>query len=270
MRFCILRSGSSANCTFVEHGDTRLLIDAGGMSRRGLSSVLQEIGVALSQIQAIVVTHLHSDHIDATAARLSDDYGIPLYTHETNDRILRTFLERTNASGARIVTFSRAGFSVDEIGFSPFVVSHDARKTTCGFVFFPVEAPESRVSFATDLGCFPDDMLPHFADSACIVLEANHDTAMLWNNPRRPYANKVRVASDSGHLSNEQAAFALVKICTASRTPPRVVVLSHLSKEHNSIALAVNHVASTLASHGFSPHVCVAFRDRRTEFIECR
>jgi phosphoribosyl 1,2-cyclic phosphodiesterase len=179
-------------------------------------------------------------------------------------------MDKRRTAGIQVKTFSCRNFSVGTIEFSPFVVDHDARGISCGFVFFPREDPLSRVAFATDLGCFPDDMVRHFADSRCIVLESNHDTGLLWNNPRRPYTNKQRIASDSGHLSNEQAAQALVKVCAASRTVPRVVVLSHLSNDHNSHRLAVAHVSSALAAKGFAPVVCAAFRDKRMDFIECR
>ena len=270
MRLCVLRSGSSANCTFVEHGATRLLIDAGGLSRRGLTSALAEIGMAFSDLQALVVTHLHSDHLNASALSLCKEHGVPLFVHENNETVLDALMNKSRTAGVRVTTFSCRGFSIGAIEFSPFVVDHDAQGITCGFIFFPSEKPLLRVSFATDLGCIPDAMVRHFADCNCIVLESNHDTDMLWNNPYRPRANKQRIASDSGHLSNEQAAQALVKICAASRAVPRIVVLSHLSKDHNSHSLAIAHVSSALALHGFAPEVRTAFRDRKTDFIECR
>jgi len=265
MRFCVLRSGSSANCTFVEHGPTRLLLDAGGMSQRGLRAVLSEINVAFGDIHAVLVTHLHTDHLNRNAILLCADHGVPIYIHESNINELNP----AEIAGVRIIPYACREFAVGALHFTAFAVDHDAANLTCGFTFWPCDAPSCRVAFATDLGCFPDAMVRHFADCACVVLEANHDTGLLWNNPRRPFLHKRRVAADTGHLSNEQAAQALVKICSASRRLPRSVVLSHLSKDHNSPELALSHVGVRLEAAGFSPRLLVASREKRMEFIEC-
>jgi phosphoribosyl 1,2-cyclic phosphodiesterase len=269
MRFCMLRSGSSANCTFVEHDGTRVLVDAGGMSVRGIVSVLSEINQRFNDIHALVVTHLHSDHLNHNSLRLCRDLGVPLYIHESNIPALRALMKKHGLSGVTVHPHSGSGFSVDSIEFSPFGVEHDAEELTCGFSFWGKNAPLARVAFATDLGCFPDSMVKQFADCECVVLESNHDADLLWNNPRRPYFHKQRVASDAGHLSNEQAAHALVRICAASRRPPRTIVLSHLSEDHNSPDMALAYVGAALRAAGFSPELHAAFRKKRMEFIEC-
>ena len=269
MRFCMLRSGSSANCTFVEHDGTKILLDAGGMSVRGIVSVLAEINQRFNDIQALVATHLHSDHLNQNSLRLCRDHGVPLYIHESNVPALRVIMKKHGLTGVTVCPHTGSGFSVGAIEFSPFGVDHDAEEITCGFSFWGRSAPLARVAFATDLGCFPDSMTNQFADCECIVLESNHDTVLLWNNPRRPYFHKQRVASDAGHLSNEQAAQALVKICAASRQPPRTIILSHLSEDHNSPDMALEYVGAKLREHGFSPRLFAALRKKRIEFIEC-
>jgi phosphoribosyl 1,2-cyclic phosphodiesterase len=99
-------------------------------------------------------------------------------------------------------------------------------------------------------------------------LEANHDSDLLWNNPGRPFFHKKRVASDVGHLSNAQAAAALVKICRASRLHPLHIVLSHLSKDHNSPEMALKHIGVELEKCGFTGSLTNAFREKKTGFIE--
>ncbi|HUI93882.1 MAG TPA: MBL fold metallo-hydrolase [Chitinivibrionales bacterium] len=267
MRFCMLRSGSSGNCTFLEHGGTKILLDAGGMSMRGMAAVLAEINERFADINALVVTHLHSDHLNQNSLVLCRDHGVPLHIHESNVHALADMTNKHRIAGLAVRPFACARFTVGGIVFSPFVVGHDARETTCGFTFWAKESPLSRIAFATDLGCFPDDLVPHFADCECIVLESNHDTGLLWDNPRRPYFHKVRVASDEGHLSNEQAAQALVKIYAASKRPPRTIVLSHLSADHNSPEMAIGHVAERLREHGIPANLLAAYRDKRMEFI---
>jgi phosphoribosyl 1,2-cyclic phosphodiesterase len=269
MKFCMLRSGSNGNCTFVEHGATRILLDAGGMSARGLVSVLAEINRSFSDIAALVVTHLHSDHLNQNSLRLCRDHSVPLYIHESNMPALSVIMKKHGLAGVPVRPHSCSGFSVGDIEFSPFGVEHDAKELTCGFSFWGKSTPLARVAFATDLGCFPDRMVQQFADCECVVLESNHDTGLLWDNPHRPYFHKQRVASDAGHLSNEQAAQALVKICTASRRPPRIIVLSHLSEDHNSPGMALAHVGAALKAAGFSPEIYAASRKKRMEFIEC-
>jgi phosphoribosyl 1,2-cyclic phosphodiesterase len=269
MRFCMLRSGSSANCTFVEHEGTKILLDAGGMSVRGIVSVLAEINQRFNDIQALVVTHLHSDHLNQNSLRLCRDHNVPLYIHESNMPALRAIMKKHGLAGVPVHPHSGSGFSVGAIEFSPFGVDHDATELTCGFSFWGRSAPLARVAFATDLGCFPDRMTKQFADCEYIVLESNHDTGLLWDNPRRPFFHKQRVASDAGHLSNEQAAQALVKICASSRRPPRIIVLSHLSEDHNSPDMALDYVGAALRAAGFSPELYAALRNKKIEFIEC-
>jgi phosphoribosyl 1,2-cyclic phosphodiesterase len=267
MRFCMLRSGSSGNCTFLEHDGTKVLLDAGGMSVRGIASVLAEINERFDGMQALVVTHLHSDHLNQNSLHLCRDCGVPLYIHESNLHALAGITRKHGLGSVDVRPFADGRFTVGAIVFSPFVVGHDAKETTCGFTFWAQESPLSRIAFATDLGCFPDALVPHFTDCECIVLESNHDTGLLWDNPRRPYFHKKRVASDEGHLSNEQAAQALVKIYTASARPPRTIVLSHLSADHNSPDMAIGHVAEKLREFGIPANLLAAYRDKKMEFI---
>jgi phosphoribosyl 1,2-cyclic phosphodiesterase len=231
--------------------------------------VLAEINQRFNDIQALVVTHLHSDHLNHNSLRLCRDHNVPLYIHESNVPFLRVIMKKHGLTGVTVCPHTGSGFSVGAIEFSPFGVEHDAEEITCGFSFWGRSAPLARVAFATDLGCFPDSMTKQFADCECIVLESNHDTVLLWDNPHRPYFHKQRVASNAGHLSNEQAAQALVKICAASRRPPRTIILSHLSEDHNSPDMAVEYVGAKLREHGFSPKLFAALRKNKIQFIEC-
>jgi Metal-dependent hydrolases of the beta-lactamase superfamily I len=268
MKLCLLRSGSSGNCTLVKQNTTTILLDAGGLSQVGFRNALEEVAVAVSALDAAVVSHTHSDHLNQAALSLFRKYGIPLWVHYENMAVIQDMLKKYHCKGVAVHCFSNEAFSVKDITLLPFPVNHDARETTSGFKMWATDDPDKCVSYATDLGCFPDNLLDYFVDSTGIVLEANHDIDLLWNNPFRPFFHKKRVASDVGHLSNAQAAEALVKICRASRLHPLHIVLSHLSKDHNSPEMALEHIGRELEKCGFRGNLTNAFREKKTAFIE--
>ena len=268
MKLCLLRSGSSGNCTLVEHHSTRILLDAGGLSQVGFRKALEEAGSAISEINAAVISHTHSDHINQAALSLFRGHGIPLWVHCENMAVVQDMIKKYHCKGVNTHCFSNEAFPVKDMMFLPFSVNHDARETTSGFKVWGIDDPKRCVSYATDLGCFPDSLLDYFIDSPGIILEANHDSDLLWNNPGRPFFHKKRVASDVGHLSNAQAAEALVKICGASKLHPLHIVLSHLSKDHNSPEMAITHIGRELEKCGFRGNLTNAFREKRTAFIE--
>ena len=268
MKVCLLRSGSSGNCTLVSHKTTSVVIDAGGLSQDGFRSALAEAGAAFETVDAAVVSHLHSDHLNHAALSLFRKHGVPLWVHDQNIEMVEAIKEKFNCFGVSVRRFSDGLFSVKDLVFRPFQVSHDAPSVTSGFKFWGADAPEDCFSFATDLGCFPDALLDHFVNSSGIILEANHDADLLWKNPGRPFIHKKRVASDTGHLSNEQAAKALVKILKGSASPPRHIVLSHLSKDHNSPERALAQVGAELDKYGYAGTLTAAFRDKKTACID--
>lgn len=268
MKLCLMRSGSSGNCTLVRHNDTTILLDAGGLSQIGFQSALEEVNSTVTELDAAVISHTHSDHLNQAALSLFRKHTVPLWVHRENLDVVQDMLKKYHCKGVVVHCFSNEAFSIKDITVLPFHVNHDARETTSGFKMWGVGDPYRCVSYATDLGCFPDELLDYFVDSTGIVLEANHDVDLLWNNPARPFFHKKRVASDTGHLSNAQAAEALVKILRASSAQPRHIVLSHLSKDHNSPAMALRHIGRELEKCGFTGNLTNAFREKKTAFIE--
>jgi phosphoribosyl 1,2-cyclic phosphodiesterase len=268
MKICLLRSGSSGNCSVVFHKNTTIMLDAGGLSQTGFLAALAEVDTTPDAIDAAIISHLHSDHLNHAALALFKKHRVPLWVHCQNVEMVRAMMEKFNCFGVILRCFSDEPFTVKDMTFHPFLVSHDARATTSGFKFWGADAPNACVSFATDLGCFPDGLLDYFVNSAGIILEANHDTDLLWNNPGRPYIHKKRVASDTGHLSNAQAAKALAKILSLSYKHPRHIILSHLSKDHNSPEIALVQVGAELEKCGYSGVLTNAFREKKTALIE--
>jgi len=246
-----LRSGSSGNLTLVEHAGTTILVDAGLPSQRGLASAISDAGVTWDDIDAVLVSHLHADHIHPSAIACCARHEVPILLHEKNVRAFsRRILSRSSMSGP-LRTFAAEPFSVGSIGVVPFAVPHDAEGLTCGF---RIEARagdrEARVAMATDLGNGGYGLYERFVDSDLILIESNYDPAMLTNSHRNHY-DRARVDSDVGHLSNEQAGKFLVRVMQESRKLPRAVILCHLSADHNTPSLAVGTVRGILSRYGF-------------------
>ncbi len=244
-----LRSGSSGNLTLVEHAGTILLLDAGLPSQRSLGLALSEGGVRWDDVDAVLVSHLHGDHIHPSAVACCARHGVPIFLHERNVRAFsRRVLARTDRP-APVRVYDGSPFSVGRIGIRPFPVPHDAEGVTCGFVLTGRQGDRDvRVAVATDLGHGGDGLFEEFVDSDLILIESNYDPAMLAASARN---DKARVDSDVGHLSNEQAGRFLARVLLESRKIPRAVVLCHLSADHNTPARAVAAVRGILARYGF-------------------
>lgn len=247
-----LRSGSSGNLTLVECAGTMLLVDAGLSSQRGLSLALSEGGATWDDIDAVLVSHLHGDHIHPCAVVCCARHEVPILLHEKNVRAFsRRILSRSAVSGP-IRSFGSDRFSVGSIEVLPFPVPHDAEGVTSGFLLLARAGDqEARVSIATDLGTGGNGLYERFVDSDLIFIESNYDPAMITKSHRN-HVDRARVDSDTGHLSNEQAGKFLVRVMQESRKLPRAVVLCHLSADHNTPALATGTVRAILARYGFA------------------
>ena len=235
MKFTTIVSGSSGNCVYVEGGRTGLLIDA-GCSIRALRAALADLHIEESHIAGILITHEHSDHISG-AARISRRLSLPLYASELTWENL-PFREDFFAWERHIFDY---GMEIGDIGLDFFRLSHDAAQPV-GFVF---EQGGRRVGLATDTGVITPSMRRLLKDVDALIFEANHDRPMLMNGPYPRYL-KQRVASERGHLSNEQDGASPGR---AGRSPgPGAVLLAHLSATNNTPELAREAVAAALAS----------------------
>ena len=237
---CVLASGSNANSLLVRAGGMRVLIDA-GLSARETVRRLATLGVAPESIAAICLTHEHKDHC-AGVAVLHARYGIPLYANAgTIEGIMR------DRAGARLdwnVFSTGSGFRLHELAIHPFAVSHDAFEP----VGFTIAAGERRIGIVTDSGCVPPAALDRLQACDLVVMEANHDTAMLRDSGR-PYALRRRIEGPRGHLSNVAAAEAL---CALGPGRLRTVLLAHLSGDCNTPELAAHTVREALCGGGMA------------------
>ncbi|MCL2103069.1 MAG: MBL fold metallo-hydrolase [Syntrophorhabdaceae bacterium] len=245
-----LRSGSSGNLTLVSYNGTTLLVDAGLQSQRGLSTALADAECEWNDLDAVLVSHLHSDHVNHHAAACCARHNIPIHLHMQNiDGFAKRVLPRTPARAPLKPFYDDETFSIGNISVRPFRVPHDACGVTCGFSLTPADRQRDiRVTMATDLGHNGNGLFERFIDSDLILIEANYDENML-NKSRR--IDRDRVGSNLGHLSNSQAGKFLARVLRESRKTPSAVILCHLSRDHNTPELARATVRDILSSNRF-------------------
>lgn len=234
LRFTILGSGSSGNCAFLETDGARILIDA-GFSGKQINERLGKIGRSLRDVQAVFITHEHSDHVCGLPV-LTKRHGIPVYCNRKTADALRPDLAAYQ--GWR---FFDTGQSVafGDLTVDTFAVPHDAYDPV-GFVF---HHKQGKVGFLTDLGYATQLVLERVRGTRALVLEANHDLKMLQEDTRRPWPVKQRILSRHGHLSNAAAADAAAELVPSGIED---IYLGHLSADCNRPELAVRTVREKL------------------------
>lgn len=231
MRFALLGSGSQGNATLIEAGGTRLLVDC-GFNLRDTEARLAGLGIEAAQLDAVLVTHEHTDHLSGVA-RLARRHHLPVYlTHGThaawNDPKVPAALH-----------FSpHTGFPIGAIQVQPYPVPHDAREP-CQYV---LSHRGLRLGILSDAGHITAHMRAVLDGCDALLLECNHDPHMLANGPYHR-ALKARVGGHRGHLANAQSA-ELLRQLDLSRL--QQLVLTHLSETNNSPELALSAVYEAL------------------------
>jgi phosphoribosyl 1,2-cyclic phosphodiesterase len=233
LRVWSLASGSSGNAFLVQGGRTTVLLDA-GFSARVMKEKIAEVGVSPAAVEAIFLTHEHSDHVGG-AGVTSRALGAPLIANEAT---LSAAANRVGPTEA-IPLPTGAEICIGELTVRSFPVSHDAAEPvgyrfTCG---------GRSACYATDTGCLTPEIEEAMRGASLVVLESNHDVLRL---ARCDYAERLksRILGDRGHLSNHAAGNALINLSQTDH--PAVVWLAHLSRENNSPRLAMTSARSAL------------------------
>ena len=258
LEFCSLNSGSNGNATYLAYRDTRVLVDA-GLTGRVLAGALAQLHVLPETLDAILITHEHSDHILGDGV-LSRRYHIPVYANEATwqTAAMRRMVGEV-PPGLRRVFDSEAEFLIGDIGVQPIPISHDAAEP----VAFRLFAGSRSVSVATDMGRVTRPVLRALSGSDLVLLESNHYPEMLRHNARYPESLKQRIMSARGHLSNLSCALALMDLYQQGT---RQALLGHLSQDNNTPELAMHTVSEELRRQGLRPgsdiHLEMTYRDR--------
>lgn len=246
---CVLASGSRGNAVHISDGVTSVLFDA-GLSGRELERRMHSRQLRPEAIDAIVVSHEHTDHIQSVGV-LARRFGAAVFV----SRPTHSAAEKTLGKIDRLTHFSCGSpFQVGGFNIHPFSTSHDA-SDPAGFT---ISLNGCKIGIATDLGVVTQLVRDHLTHCNALVLEANHDPKMLEEGPY-PWPLKQRIRGRSGHLSNEDSRGLLKSLIYPGLAR---VILAHLSEQNNTPELALSTVAAALGDSRL--HLSVARQDKCT------
>lgn len=241
--FQILGSSSNGNCAFLQTGHTKVLVDVGFSAKR-IGCLLESIGQSLEAIDAVFLTHEHSDHAQGIRG-LAKRVDLPVFANrDTADAVQAKLTKPVNWQLFQTGT----EFSFRDLTIRSYALPHDAYDPV-GFTFTWGEDgdlffPARSLAWVTDLGYVPEHVREHMRTVQTLVIEANYDEGLLERDERRPWATKQRIRGRHGHLSN-RATFETVEDLARNSRLERVY-LTHLSKDCNTVQL----VRETFASLG--------------------
>ncbi|MDD7182589.1 MBL fold metallo-hydrolase [Peptostreptococcus porci] len=237
MKYCSIGSGSSGNCHYVGYKNTNILIDA-GLSGKKIIEGLQDIDVDAKNLNGILITHEHVDHIKGVGI-LSRKFNLPIFANYNTWMSIRDKIGKVDENNI-IIFENDKSYSINDIAIKPFSITHDAVDPV-GYSM--INERGEKLSIATDTGQITDTIRENVLDSKLVVLESNYDKEMLLMGSYT-YALKKRVMSNIGHLSNEDASKFAVELINKGTEK---ILLAHLSRENNFPALAYetsNHILS--------------------------
>ena len=260
LKFCSLYSGSSGNSLFIENNNTKILVDA-GVSGKKIIEGLDSINVNPEEIDAILVTHEHSDHVQSLGT-FSKKFDIPVYANSNTWSKIPKEIEKIGEKN--VFTFKTSeDFTIGDLVIHPFKTPHDAIES-CGFNIYD---GKTKMSIATDLGHVTPEIQNCLNGSKFVLLEANYEPEVL-RICSYPYLLKSRIAGPNGHLSNNMAGETISKLIESGLA---TVMLGHLSKESNFPEMAYQTVLSELENRKFKKgtvDLSVASRFEPSKLVE--
>lgn len=253
--FCPLASGSKGNCLYLGTGTTKILIDA-GIGIRRITASLMDIGVEIASIDAILITHEHTDHIRGLES-LAAKHNIPILANSDTVKAIGPFERCT----ARFKIFSTGEFfEFGDLKIHPFSIHHD----TLDPVAFTFEFDNVKLGVCTDLGFVSTLVKSHLTNCNYLYIESNHDPEMVYASARPPIY-KQRVLGRQGHLSNQACAELLKDI---AHKDLKQVYLAHLSSECNHPDKALKIAQTALLESGLAIPVHIAYQDTISHVLQ--
>jgi len=259
LKFCSLYSGSSGNCQYIKTENTTILVDA-GLSGKKIQQEIMNIGEDPKKIDALFITHEHSDHIQG-AGIISRRFDVPIYANAKTWEAMSSAIGEIKSHNIRIMDDI---VEVGDLAVRSFDISHDAAHPVGYNIFYN----NKKISLVTDTGCVNDNITNSIMDSDLLLVESNHDEDMVLIGPY-PWPLKRRVLGEFGHMSNDTAGHLISKVV---KRGTEIVLLGHLSKENNFPQLAYKTVENILKENCIevNPGICLdmTYRDRSSRVYE--
>lgn len=252
MKVCVLSSGSKGNCTYIETKNHKILIDI-GTSCLYIEKSLKDINVLPQEIDTILITHAHVDHVS----------GLKVFAKKYHPNIYLTpiILEEIN------LILDNINFIDDKVELDGTVIyaiktSHDTKDSNA----YIIEEGNSSVVNITDTGYINEKYFNILKNRSIYVFESNHDVEMLMNNTHYPHHIKNRIMGDKGHLSNKDSAYYLSQFIG---NDTKKVILAHLSEQNNKPELALTTLQSNLQKRNKSfNNIIIAEQNKQTELFK--
>ncbi len=261
MKITVLASGSKGNATYIETAQTKLLIDA-GISHRQLRSKLLENNIHLTTLDAVFISHEHTDHTKGLVNILKQTQAT-LYTTEKTYVHLVSKTTYDLADAPFVPVHPDQPLRIHDLTIDAIRISHDA-VDTLGFIVYN---GHKKLVHMTDIGYLPVEDYPKIENAETYVFESNYDVSLLFSS-NRPYYLKRRIDSIKGHLSNADSAYHLSRII-GHKT--RRIILAHPSEECNTERHALETIKEVFTSYDIDPtnyEIIVAQQHRPTKVYE--
>ncbi|MGF3195667.1 MBL fold metallo-hydrolase [Facklamia sp. P13055] len=238
LSFSILASGSTGNCTYIESGQKRFLVDA-GLSGKKIEALFKQIDRDINLIDAIFVTHEHKDHIHGVGV-LSRRYNLPIYANRETWKAMDRMIGEIAPENKQYIE-PETMLQLGDIDIVSYNVSHDAAQPQ----FYAFQKGNKQFVMLTDTGYVSDRLRSQLRNADAYLIEANHEIELLRYGPY-PWSVKQRILSDKGHLSNQDGALA-IRDLMGSKT--KDIYLGHLSQDNNTKELAMLTMEDTLQAY---------------------
>lgn len=238
-----LYSSSSGNMFHIASSNTNILIDV-GVSYKAINEGLKSIALTIKDIDAILITHEHSDHIKGLPL-LCRKNDIPIYACISTASYIKEELNDKNIESNIVAIDYNSPVKIKDIEFSAFEISHDAIMP-CGYT---LKSDNSVITFATDLGYVSEVVYEHLLESNYAIIESNYDSTMLEFG-KYPYKLKRRIKSITGHLSNDDCGQTVAQLANEGHNR---FLLAHISENNNNLDIAKQTVDSILSQNGINP-----------------